>query len=276
MGLMVDYPESDPIPAVASERFAELNGLLPGATFQLGTLAHAQPRYVLTDTVAYFPTLYPEDRLFLIVDQGALFYTLNRRPSAMMYPSEVWLSLEEGVSPDGVIAALNAQTDRTIITKVQTVDDAREHLETDILLSGLIGLLYLAFGVALVLTVISLLTYVALTAMQRRAEFGVLRALGLSAGRLVVSIGLEQIMVMITGVALGGALGAAMSSQVLPTLAFGATGEAVTPPFVIQVERVALAQYAALLLVVLGVTFIASLVLVRRLSLIDLLRFGEE
>jgi ABC-type antimicrobial peptide transport system permease subunit len=140
----------------------------------------------------------------------------------------------------------------------------------------LIGLLYLAFGVALVLTVISLLTYVALTAMQRRAEFGVLRALGLSAGRLVASIALEQVMVMLTGVVLGGVLGAAMSSQVLPTLAFGATGEAVTPPFVIQVEQSALIQYVALLLLVLGVTFGASLVLVRRLSLIDLLRFGEE
>jgi hypothetical protein len=98
----------------------------------------------------------------------------------------------------------------------------------------------------------------------------------ISAGRLVISIALEQVMVMITGVLLGGALGAAMSSQVLPTLAFGATGEAVTPPFVIQMERTALLQYAALLLVVLGVTFGASLVLVRRLSLVDLLRFGEE
>jgi hypothetical protein len=276
MGLMLNYSEPDPIPAIASQRFAELNGLLPGATFQLGTVEHVQPRFVLEDTVEYFPTLYPEDRLFLIVDQDTLFHALNRRPSATYYPSEVWLQLESGASSEAVVTALDAQTDRTIITRVQTIQQMREELETDILLAGLIGLLYLAFGVALVLTVISLLTYVALTAMQRRAEFGVLRALGLSAGRLVASIALEQVMVMLTGVVLGGVLGAAMSSQVLPTLAFGATGEAVTPPFVIQVEQSALIQYVALLLLVLGVTFGASLVLVRRLSLIDLLRFGEE
>jgi hypothetical protein len=142
MGLMVDYPEAEPIPAITSERFAQLNGLLPGATFQLGTVEHTQPRFVLAGTVEYFPTLYPEDRLFVIVDQDALFYTLNRRPSALYYPSEAWLHLEPGASSGDVVAALKAQTDRTIITTVQTVQGVRETLETDILLAGLIGLLY--------------------------------------------------------------------------------------------------------------------------------------
>ena len=67
-----------------------------------------------------------------------------------------------------------------------------------------------------------------------------------------------------------------MSTYVLPTLAFGATGEEVTPPFMIQVETSALAQYGVLILIVLGVTFSVSLALIQRLSLIDLLRFGEE
>ena len=104
--------------------------------FQLGTVEYVQPWFVLADTVAYYPTLYPEDRLFIIVDQDALFNALNRRPSAAYYPSEAWLRLEPGAPAETLVTALDDQTDRTIITTVQTVERAREELETDILLSA--------------------------------------------------------------------------------------------------------------------------------------------
>jgi hypothetical protein len=60
---------------------------------------------------------------------------------------------------------------------------------------------------------------------------------------------------------------------VLPTLTFGATGGSVT-------LRLAPGempwQYGIMLTAVLALTFGASVVLVRRLSLASLLRFGEE
>ena len=75
------------------------------------------------------------------------------------------------------------------------------------MLAGLSGLLYLAFCISLTLTVISLLTYTALTALQRRAQYGVLRALGLSKERLVISIALEQVILLVTGTLLGASWG---------------------------------------------------------------------
>jgi hypothetical protein len=276
MGLALNYPEAEPIPAVASERFAAMNGLLPGALFQVGLIEGVHPWFKLVDTAAYFPTLDPNRRLFVVVDQRALLYALNRRPGAMAYATEAWLRLDRDTSAAALMNVLRKESPQTVITKAQTYARALDDLEASALMSGLIGLLYLAFGVALVLTAISLLTYTGLTALQRRTEFGALRALGLSADRLVTSMALEQVIVIVIGVLLGAALGAVMSAQVLPTLAFGATGEPVTPPFVIRVEVAALIQYGLLLVAALGVTFGASLVLVRRLSLSNLLRFGEE
>ena len=61
-----------------------------------------------------------------------------------------------------------------------------------------------------------------------------------------------------------------------PTLAIGATGEAITPPFVVQVEVGALLQYGLIMIVVLLAVLVASLLLVRRLSLAQTLRLGEE
>jgi len=81
---------------------------------------------------------------------------------------------------------------------------------------------------------------------------------------------------MLAGVLLGAALGAILSNRVVPTLAIGATGEAITPPFVVQVEVAALAQYGLIMAGVLLAVLIASLLLVRRLSLAQTLRLGEE
>ena len=276
IGMVLNYPEPDPIPAITSEELAAINGLLPGTRFQVGAIENVRPWFELVTTTSYFPTLYSDHRPFVVVDEEVLLYALNRRPSADVHLSEVWLRLDANASSEAVVNALKAQTDQTIMLKIETAGEAFDTLGTNILLAGLIGLLYLAFGVALTLAIISQVTYSALTSLQRRTQYGVLRALGLSVNHLVITIALEHLIVIATGTLLGAALGATISSQMIPTLAFGAVGESITPPFMIQFERAALAQYGLLILVMLMVTSSASMILVRRLTLSDLLRFGEE
>ena len=276
LGLLLDYPDLGAVPVITSQRFAELNRLMPGTRFQLGYVEGANPWFELRGTVDYYPTLYPEQRLFIVADQRSLLYALNRRPAANTNPSEIWLDLEPGADAAALIEALHARTGPAILLDVQTVDQVMDEANASMLQTGLIGLLYLAFGVALTLSLISLITYMALTARQRRADFGVLQAMGLSARRLVVSIMLEQAIVIGVGVTLGVLLGTAMSDRVLPTLAFSTTGETITPPFDIRFEAAALLQYGAFLLVILVIMSAASLMLVRRLSLAELLRFGDE
>jgi CheY-specific phosphatase CheX len=78
------------------------------------------------------------------------------------------------------------------------------------------------------------------------------------------------------GTIIGAALGALLSGQVVPRLAQDASGTQITPPFIVQAEGTALAQYVLILLVVLAVTLLFSLVLVGRLSLTRTLRLGED
>jgi ABC-type antimicrobial peptide transport system permease subunit len=157
-----------------------------------------------------------------------------------------------------------------------TLPGALELLQTDPLNRGLLGLMMLAFIVAIALSIVGLLTYAALTAASRRGEFGVLRALGLSSLRVVVQLTIEQLFVIVLAVALGAALGALLSSQVVPRLAQDASGARVTPPFIVQVESEALAQYGLLIGAVLVLVLAFSLVIVRQLSLSRTLRLGED
>ena len=62
----------------------------------------------------------------------------------------------------------------------------------------------------------------------------------------------------------------------VPTLALGATGESVIPPFVMRIEVRRFVEYDLLMLVVLLLVLSSSLLLVRQLSLARTLRLGEE
>ncbi|MBN1966831.1 MAG: FtsX-like permease family protein [Anaerolineae bacterium] len=276
LGLVLDYPETGLIPAIASSSLLEANRINAGDTLPLVNIARVSPVVQILDSVDYFPTLYQDVRPFLIVDQEALLYAINRRPSAAVYPDEVWLRLASGVSSNAFADTVDAEGDASAILDATTLEGALRTLQTNPLSLGLMGLLFLAFIVALALSVVGLLTYAALTAQSRRSEFGVLRALGYSLTRLVMSLAFEQILVILTGSLLGVALGMVLSNQVVPTLAIGATGERITPPFVVQVEVAALVQYGLIMLVVLVAVLAASLLLVRRMSLAQTLRLGEE
>ncbi len=276
LGLVLNYPDSGPIPALVSHKLATLNTLLPGTLFQIGRIEGSDIRFEMVDTVAYYPTLYPDKRLFVVVDLNSLLYALNRRPGASIYPSEMWLTLADDVSTEAVMDTLYTQREGWVVKNAQTQDEVLNELQMDMLLVGLIGLLYLAFGVALTLSVISLFSYTTLMVQQRRSEFGVLQALGLPSSRLIMTIAFEQIIVMVVAVLLGAVLGSAVSSQVLPVLANGGAGETLAPPLIVRIELVALLQYAGIILAVLMMTLGLNLVLVKRLSPAQTLRFDEE
>ena len=294
IGVVLNYPAIAPLDAVVSRRVLEQNGLSAGLDappFTLVNIARTQVQFRPVLVADYYPSLYniapneadPPGDSFMVVDVRELLYWLNRRPSVAYYADEVWLRFSETLNPTNrddahaFVAQLTADDggDVVLLSNVTLADELRK-LRTDPLALGLLGLMYLAFVVALTLSVVGLLTYAALTTQARRTEFGVLRALGLSALRVVQGLALEQLFVMGVGVALGALLGGVLAWQVVPTLALGAAGEGVTPPFVMRVGAHRLLQYAALMGGVLGLVLASSLVLVRQLSIARTLRLGDE
>lgn len=294
VGALLNYPERGPIPAIVSRRMQQANGLTVGPDappFQLLDIGRVNPSFRSVGVAEYYPSLFdriptdaiPKGDSFMVVDVRELLYRLNRRPSATVYADEVWLRFAEDVDVHderAVNAILRdfdaAEENGAVIVRATTLAGELGRLRTNPLGLGLLGLMYLAFIMALALSVVGLLTYAGLTAQARRTEFGVLRALGLPAVRVVGGLALEQLIVMAIGVALGAVLGAVLANQIVPTLALGATGEAVIPPFVMQVEAARLAEYGLMMVVVLGLVLGSSLLLVRQLSLARTLRLGEE
>jgi hypothetical protein len=294
IGILTNYPDLGPMDAIVSRRMQQENGLtwgLDATPFTILNIGGSHLRFRAVQITDYYPSLYntapndadPRGDSFMVVDAREMLYRLNRRPSATFYPDEVWVRFDETFDArdeDAVTAFLRDQDraeagDVVILRNVSLAEELGK-LRTDPLGLGLLGLMYLAFIMALALSVVGLLTYSGLTAQARRNEFGVLRALGLSSLRVVGGLAMEQLFVMAIGAALGALLGWTLASQVVPTLALGAAGEGITPPFVMRVETRRLIEYGLMMLGVMLLVLSSSLLLVRQLSLSRTLRLGEE
>ncbi|MBX3063997.1 MAG: FtsX-like permease family protein [Anaerolineae bacterium] len=288
LGLLLNYPEIAEVPAIISESAAARLSLAAGQVINLPSIQGVPVAFRLVGNQKYYPSLYDsylqdgkwrsdiQYRPFLIADRDSLFYVLNRRPSAALYPDEVWLKTAPDSDANQVLTAIMPADRSAAATTAQTLPGELANLQTDPLSLGLLGLMILAFIIAMALSIVGLLTYATLTANARRSEFGVLRALGLSSLRLIGQLAVEQAFVIVLGVLLGGALGGILSSQVVPRLALDTSSRNITPPFIVQVEAGALAQYGLLIAGVLILVLLFSLLLVRGLSISRTLRLGEE
>jgi hypothetical protein len=292
VGTLINYPDLGALHAIVSRRMQQANTLRIGADAPAIRLLNVQGRPLYIRPLAateYYPSLYnrdessafPKGDAFVVVSVHDLLYHLNRQPSAAHYADEVWLRFDDGVDTRdkaavGALIERLTPDGRAVILHEVTLAEELDRLRTDPLGLGLLGLMYLAFLMALTLSVVGLLTYAGLTAQARRTEFGVLRALGLSSLRVVAVLALEQVFVMVVGIALGATLGAVLADQVVPTLAMGAAGENITPPFVMRVGSQQIVEYMLLMATVLLLVLGSSVVLVRQLSLARTLRLGEE
>jgi putative ABC transport system permease protein len=70
---------------------------------------------------------------------------------------------------------------------------------------------------------------------QRYIEFGVLRAIGLSVSQMISFLGLEQFLLIITGISAGTLIGVWVSQLFIPFLQVGTDRNINVPPFVVLI-----------------------------------------
>ena len=272
-----ENPDTDDIqgmPVIASQRFTELNEFSEGQLFSL-FVQNVAPWFQIDDSTRFYPTLTP-DEPFLIVDQELLNYTLQRTGINPPPPGELWLKLAPGTDSNDFLAALRQSDDAALFDEIRSVQATLNTYETDVLSLGVIGLLFLSFVVGLVLSMVSLFTYISLSVQARLSEFAVLRAMGLSGTRLTFSILVEQGLVLLSAIVLGGIIGQFLTLQVLPPLALSAAGGDVTPPFALRMDWFAIIRYLLLITGVLFGVLLLSAVRIRQTASVNALRLTEE
>jgi putative ABC transport system permease protein len=220
---------TDPDAVLVTERFAGIHGLQLGAPVRL--LTPTGPKtFVIRGLLADRGAARTMDGQFAVMDIAAAqvhFGKLGRM-------DRVDLLLEDQVDPDQVAATLRRQLPPEVTVERP---EARNAQVEQMLASFQLNLFVLSL-IALFVGVFLVYNTMAVSVVRQRREIGILRALGVSRGQIMLAVGTEGGLVGLIGSALGVGIGlfmaraalGAVSQTVSSLYAFVRPGELHLPP----------------------------------------------
>ncbi len=250
---------------LVSREFLDRNKLKPGDRVTLSGDEGQEVSLVVYGSVNYWPTLYPSRGEFFVANLPYVEEALG------LLPTEVWLRLAEGAKLQPIVDALEQESVATL-----RVDDHRKQLieaRRDPQLGGLLGGLTNGFLLAAAISVLGFLLYATLSMQARVLQFGVLRALGLTARQLTGAVALEQVLTVGAGVGAGAWLGIAAARLYVPFLQHGAER---TPPFLVVTAAADRTRLFAVLLLMLGAGVAVLVANLSRLRIHEAVKLGED
>lgn len=259
------------LPVVVNQAFAAVTGAQVGDDALL-TLDGEPRRLRVVGTIGAFPTT-DTGRPLALADEATLNllrFQASRQASA---PDEWWLRTAPGTS-----SAVAAAVTRAPLSAAAVVgrDDRARALSTDPVALGIIGALTVGFAVAGLFAVIGLAVSAAVSARERRTEFALLRALGLSSGQLSRWLWLENTALLLISLVAGTALGLAIAWAALPFVTVTQQGGAPVPSVIVEVPWTSIAVLQAVSLIALVATVIVLAGILRRIGIGSVLRMGED
>jgi hypothetical protein len=261
-------PVPMPIRAIGSDAFT------PGQEV-VGELGGQPVSLVVWDTVRYFPTLYPDDRPFLVVGLEHLEEYMRSLPLARpLRPTELWVGISSGADRPQTLAAI-----RESVPLFSTVRDreaeARRAQDNPLAGGAWDGLALLGLGALAGIAVLGFALYAALAVQRGRLELGLLRALGFSRWQVGLMLTLEALLVTALALAVGGAAGVWVGRWTLGNLGITPEGLPVVPPMATVLDgRLVSLTYLAVALAA-GLATLLAVTLAARLRLHEVLRVEE-
>ena len=265
-----------PLPVIASKGFNKNTGHKIGEEFDVSFSGHRVPVRIV-DEVSLFPTMNIRDKSFLVSDVDSIVkYASIGSTTGEVLPNELWISSSStGAQRDALIERLNLDG-AFLIDSFQDRDSLLAESEVDPLVkAGWRSLLFIAFSSVLALSCLGFLVHAYVSFRNRQLQFALLRTVGFSMRQLVTMVWLEQILVILVGLALGTWMGGRLGAVIMPFLGHDDFGSQVMPPFVMQTNWSVLLVTYGIMFIVFAVIILGLIWLVNRISLQRVLRLGE-
>lgn len=224
---------------------------------------------VLRGSVNTFPTVYPQDGDFFLVNLDYVLGITGQQPWTVL------LRLAPNASPGMVRNELANLPENPIY---QT-NDSVSAIFTERSLpqsTGLFGSLTVGFLVAALLTVMGFLLYSFLSYQRRLQQLGIMRAIGLSVWGLVSMLGFEQLFLLVLGVALGTTIGRYASSLFIPFMHIDLDAHANVPPFLVHTPWDQILKLYLVLGVMLALALPVMITMLLRMKIHEATKLGEE
>ncbi len=254
--------------ALVDRRLRDAYALRRGDEFALQFQQGGEVYFSLADTLDLFPTLFPDEGRFVVINLDYYFDYVGTQPH------DVWLRLRPGADVGATVDGLRARG-IPILRQEELRTQLQERRRDPTRLAAL-GVLSVSFLIAAALTTLSLLLHSYIAFRRRLQQLGVLRALGLSARQLSALFLVEQGLLIALGIGGGAALGWGIGNIFVPFLQIKAGQHAGVPPFVPVIDWPAMAAQYVALLAFLALALPVNLHLLRRVQVHEAIKFGEE
>ncbi len=262
-----------PVPLLVTSTFLEDTGTRVGDMVTLDTFRIVDGTGVVVGGMDLFPTIAPGTQEAVVMDLATVQAVSYLPGSRLQTPSEHWLSVDESRTE-----SIAEELRQPPISSMRVVDRFERTLAllADPLALSTIAALSLGFVAALVFAVIAFTLNIVVLARERRTEFTLLRALGLSIRQLRSWLILEQGALLTAGLLLGTGIGVLLSWVVLPLISVTQGGEPAVPePSVVYpISEILGLELAVIAIVALVVVVLVSLA--RRHDLASQLRMGDD
>lgn len=253
--------------ALVSSELRRRGNLEPGDRITVNYNNQPIEAYVV-GTVPYWPSLDPTHRPFVILNLDHV------QDFTALEPYDSWYTVS---SPEAVphilerLPSMGVWPWTTLDTEQILADLHREPYRR-----GFFGILTIGFLAAAVVAVLAFVVYTIYATRQRLIQFGALRANGLSLLQTLGVVGLEQVLTVGIGLAIGIGAGNAATTLFLPFLRDRASETQPVPPFLTVTDLTDLTRLVAIVGAAFLVGVVALALFLVRARLASALRLGEE
>ena len=258
------------VPALFSVSALESNDLAVGDETVLHVFGRSVPVQIV-DAIEYFPTLDPVDGGFVVVDVAQLWrhLALSSANSAGV-AGELFIGLDDP-GETSVIDRISSEIGR--LHSVVNRDELRElSVVTPLAVAGWRGASLVTAALAIVLAILGFLTFVPVRPASDRSNLAVLRALGAGRRGLLVMGAIEQLVVLLAGVAAGVGTGLVMARLAVETASQTDAGVNALPPIVFSTDWNYLAGLVISLAAVGAAVMVVDMISVRRINIANSVR----
>jgi hypothetical protein len=259
------------VPVIANRAFLVATASVAGDTVS-ATVEGAVRRLSIVGTVDAFPTA-DSGRPLLVVDEPTLGLLRLQGRHTARDADEWWIAAADGQEEALTGPLLGGPFNSA--TVVSVVDRTRS-LSTDGVALSIIGALTLGSVAAALFAIVGLTVSAAVSARERRTEFALLRALGLSGRQLSGWLWLENGSLVFVSLLAGTGLGLLIGWMVLPFVTVTQRAAAPVPSVIVQVpwDRILLLEVISALTLAGAVVLIGGAL--RRSGMGTILRIGED
>lgn len=208
----------------------------------------------------------------MLVDFSTYAAAVWLADGTVIEPSEWWLDVSGPAAPVSARLAAPPFSSERVLDRVA---HARA-LSTDPVALGISGALYFGFAAAAAFAVIGFAVSSATSAVERRTEFAVLRALGLSKRQLSSALALEGGLTAALALLAGTGLGVLLAWLVLPFVSLSDEGMRPYPSVLVHFPWKTALLLEGLLVVALAAVVLLDIRILGRIRLAPALRAGED